>query len=246
MLLWLGTHRPNWLGMVDVPLMVTIRSLKDRRAFPRARADWWQDSNGFTELNMHGDYQTSPREYVAQTRRHQQEIGMLAYVSPQDWMCEPAVLANTGLTVQEHQRRTIANYLELQSIAPELPWVPVLQGWHGADYMRHVEAYQRAGVDLHTAPLVGVGTVCRRQKTHEGAAIFKLLSWMGLRLHGFGVKSSGLRLARQFLKSSDSLAWSYAARRNPAPCPDGGKHKNCANCLGYALRWRQRIVGGLA
>ena len=44
-------------------------------------------------------------------------------------MCEPFMLAKTGLTVAEHQARTVANYLELRSLAPELPFVPVLQGW---------------------------------------------------------------------------------------------------------------------
>ena len=45
-----------------------------------------------------------------------------------DWMCEPAMLARTGLTVAEHQAGTVANYLELRAAAPELPFIPVLQG----------------------------------------------------------------------------------------------------------------------
>lgn len=39
------------------------------------------------------------------------------------------MLARTGLTVREHQERTIANFLELRRIAPGLPFIPVLQGW---------------------------------------------------------------------------------------------------------------------
>lgn len=226
-------------------LMVTVRSLKARRSFPRARMPWWQDSNGFTELNLHGDYQTSPRDYVTQTRRHRDEVGQLAYVSPQDWMCEPFVLVKTGLSVAEHQRRTITNYLDLREMAPELPWVPVLQGWVGADYMRHVEAYDRAGIDLRAMSLVGIGTVCRRQGTKQGLDIFRLLSWIGIRLHGFGVKTSGLVKGARYLASADSLAWSYTARRNPGGCPAQRSHKNCANCLPYALQWRERIVGAL-
>jgi hypothetical protein len=243
---WLGTHLPNWLGLVDVPLMVTVRRLKDRRTFPRARAEWWQDSNGYTQLAYPPHcYTSTPREYVAQTRRHAQEIGNLTYVSPQDWMCEPNVLAQTGLSVQEHQLRTIQSFLDLRELAPELPWVPVLQGWAAADYLRHIEQYARAGIDLVKEKLVGVGTVCRRQGTHIGADIFKLLSWCGLRLHGFGFKVGGIRLAARYMCSGDSMAWSYAARRERAQCAAGLTHKNCANCLAYALAWREQIVSSL-
>ncbi len=41
------------------------------------------------------------------------------------------------------------------------------------------------------------------------------------------------------LESADSMAWSYDARRAPALA--GCTHRNCANCLEYALRWRRRV-----
>ena len=50
-------------------------------------------------------------------------------------MCEPAIVARTGLTVLEHQERTVASYLELRALAPHLPVIPVVQGWHLADYL---------------------------------------------------------------------------------------------------------------
>ncbi|WP_442712727.1 deazapurine DNA modification protein DpdA family protein, partial [Streptomyces sampsonii] len=34
--------------------------------------------------------------------------------------------------------------------------------------------------------------------------------------------------------------WSSHARRRP-PLP-GHTHKNCANCIDYALAWRQRVI----
>ena len=45
---------------------------------------------------------------------------MLEWAAPMDWMCEPAMLARTGLTVEDHQRRTVANFLELRERGPEL------------------------------------------------------------------------------------------------------------------------------
>jgi hypothetical protein len=48
-------------------------------------------------------------------------------------MCEPFMLAKTGLTVAEHQVRAVTNYLELRGLAPDLPFVPLLQGWSRDD-----------------------------------------------------------------------------------------------------------------
>jgi hypothetical protein len=75
------------------------------------------------------------------------------------------------------------------------------------------------------------------------------LAGMDLRLHGFGFKTQGLLVAADHLTSADSLAWSYAARRDrPLPghnLPGPGRpkgHINCANCLEYALLWRDELL----
>jgi hypothetical protein len=238
---WLGTHRPNWLGLVSVPLFVSQRTLGPRRSLPRASCEWALDSGGFSELSMYGRWQTSADAYEASIRRYQDEIGMLEWAAPQDYMCEPVMLAKTGLTIREHQARTIASYLDLSSRG--LPVIPVLQGWMLADYARHVEDYDDAGVDLRDAALVGLGSVCRRQATSEIHRIVWELRSLGLRLHGFGVKTSGLGSYGDLLASADSLAWSYAARHRP-PLP-GCKHSSCANCPVFALQWRDRILATL-
>ncbi len=102
------------------------------------------------------------------------------------------MLAKTGLTVAVHQVQTVTNYLELRSRAPDLPFVPVLQGWSRDDYHRCVELYDRADINLAAEPLVGVGSICRRQGTGEIEVIVHSLASIGLRLHGFGVEAGGL------------------------------------------------------
>lgn len=246
---YLGTHRPYWLWqVVDVPLFVSHRVLRDRRSsFPRATTGWALDSGGFTELNLHGTWRTTPGEYVAAVRRYANEIRRLTWASPQDWMCEPWVVAKTGLSVAEHQRRTVDNYLQLRHLAPDLPFIPVLQGWDLADYHRHADAYTDAGIDLTGQPVVGIGSVCRRQATGQIAAIFESLHNRGLRMHGFGVKTDGLRAYGDLLTSADSMAWSFAARRQACSGirHPGCTHKTCANCMAYALAWRRRLLRGL-
>ena len=243
---YLGTHRPTWLWRLDdVPLFVSHRILGERKStFPRATTDWALDSGGFTELSMFGEWRTTPQTYIAAVRRYVEEIGRLDWASPQDWMCEPWITAKTGLTVTEHQQRTVDNYLQLRDMAPDLPFVPVLQGWELDDYHRCADLYEQAGVDLTTAHTVGVGSVCRRQGETSIAVILESLHDRGLALHGFGVKTEGLQLAAPFLRSADSLAWSYGARYRQ-PLPECRGHKTCANCLRWALRWRDRILADL-
>lgn len=238
---FLGVHRPNWLATAGVPLFVSRRTLAPYRTLPRAIAPWALDSGGFTELTLNGAWTVSARDYAADVRRFRDEVGRLEWAAPQDWMCEPVMRKRTGLTVEEHQRRTIDNYLELRAIAPDLPIIPVLQGWGLTDYWRHVESYDAAGIDLAALPLVGVGTVCRRQNTAMASALLRSLAADGLKLHGFGYKLQGLRASADHLVSADSMAWSQSGRRNP-PRP-GCTHMNCANCLPYALEWRAKIPG---
>lgn len=243
MLFYLGTHHPHWLARLDVPLFVSRRALERLKTMPRARGAWALDSGGFSELTLHGRWMLSARDYVAMVRRYVAEIGSLAWAAPQDWMCEPDMLRRTGLSVEKHQRLTIANYLELRSLAPELPFVPVLQGWStSGDYERHVDAYLDAGIDLFALPLVGIGTVCRRQHTAGVSALLGRLAHNGLQLHGFGFKMQGLRASYRDLASADSMAWSFNARRSP-PLPGCiERHKNCANCPVFAMGWRESLL----
>lgn len=254
----LGTHESLWVRRAGVPLFISRTRLqhKDnpaelRRTLPRAIADVGLDSGGFTQIQRFGEWTISPADYARGVRRCVEEIGRIRWAAPMDWMCEPIVRAGgvaggqqfvgTGLSVEEHQERTIRNFVELREIAPDLPFTPVVQGWEVDDYRRCVDMYDAAGVDLTSAPLVGVGSVCRRQDTDEAGAILTALHEMGVtRLHGFGFKVLGLRRFGHLLTSADSLAWSYRARRSD-PLP-GHTHKSCSNCLEFALRWRTRIV----
>jgi hypothetical protein len=91
--------------------------------------------------------------------------------------------------------------------------------------------------------VVGLGSVCRRQDTGEVEALARELTAGGLRLHGFGFKTKGLRRLGGILWSADSMAWSYSARAKKARHPQCNEsHKTCANCLTYALGWRKRLL----
>ncbi len=240
---YLGTHKAHWLRLVDYPLFVSTRTLRSIKKLPVANTGWALDSGGFTEISLHGRWQTTAMQYVAEVKRYTEGIGKLDFASIQDWMCEPWVVKKTGLSIAKHQELTINSYLELNSLAP-LNWLPVLQGYKLRDYLRHLEMYALRGVDLTKHILVGIGSVCRREATKEAEEIIRVLvSEYKLKLHGFGFKIGGLRNVAHLLTSADSMAWSFGARKVPAMA--GHTHKTCANCLLYASEWRARIINTL-
>jgi hypothetical protein len=261
---YLGTHMPNWLDHdaipADVPLFISHRRLAGRKTLPKARGRWALDSGGFTELKMYGDWdRVPPATYVAEVRRYDDEIGGLDWAAPQDWMCEPVVISGgtflgqrfvgTHLTVAEHQRRTVDNFVQLSELwgnDDTNPFMPVLQGFARDDYLRCWELYDTAGITLTDYPVIGLGSVCRRQAEDEIGDIVGSLQTTDSRLplHGFGVKLRGLEKYGHLLGTADSLAWSFDARR-AKPLDGCATHINCANCPIYALQWRDKALTAL-
>ena len=238
---FLGIFEPYWLAHCDFPLMVArqrlFRSGDHHRPLPRARHRWVLDSGGFTQLHKHGHYPFTADQYASQVETLNNEVGNLVWASPMDWMCEAGALKQTGLTVPEHQRRTVENFIELRERLGTLV-IPVLQGWERDDYLRCVDLYEAAGVDLNRQRVVGLGSVCRRNATNDIASIVTDLD--GLNLHAYGVKGHPLRLLQDRLISADSMAWSFAARfgdRHP-DC----EHWRCTDCRRFATYWRENLL----
>lgn len=255
---YLTTHHPSWLWnpAANFPLFVSHRALSRVRTLQRSTGGWALDSGGFTELSAYGTWQTSPADYVRAVARYDREIGQLEWAAPQDWMCEPEVIHGGGpkrypgthLSVAEHQRRTVGNFLQLCELWPgesdeECPFMPVLQGWEPDDYFRCADLYTAAGIGLECYPVVGLGSVCRRQGTGVVSRVVHALT-PRLALHGFGIKTRGLRDFAHLLESADSLSWSLDAYYSP-PLP-GHSHKSCSNCIEYAVRWCTRLLDSLA
>ena len=209
---FVGVHHPSKADRVPLA-MVSANALRRRRShFPAG--EWLMDSGAFTTINKHGGYPEPVEEYAAIIRRFAGCGTLLAAVA-QDYMCEPFVLARTGLTVADHQRLTIERYRDLLACdTAGVAIMPVLQGYDPAEYVDHVRQYG----DLLTPGMwVGVGSVCKRNARPLSArAVFEAIhaERPDLRLHGFGIKITALHdeRVRELLYSADSMAWSYAAR----------------------------------
>lgn len=227
----LGVHRLNWCweGNALGPLFINVHLMLSK-AEDAARADFGEglvvrpspllpatqviglDSGGYTELEDHGRWRWSVREHVWLVRRMCRELRTVSFAAPMDWPCGPAVLRSTGLSPAEHMDRTLRSYLELAELAPEIPWAPTLQGAEPDDYLRHVEAYQRAGVDLWTFDRVLLGSIAARDTDPRIVRVAAELQASGLALHGLGAKELGLATLGPYLTSADSLAWSSRGR----------------------------------
>lgn len=245
---YLGTHHPHWLRTVPVPLFVSHVSLsRYKRTLPTRLPGgiWALDSGAFSQIAEHGRWTMQPAAYAAAVRRYRDEIGGLQWAAPMDWMCEPKMLARTGLTVAEHQHRTVESVQELRALAPDLPFAPVLQGWDLPSYLECMALYADAGIDLKSEPVVGLGSVCKRQGADEIGRIVTTLADLGLEnLHGFGVKLQGVAKYGSALASADSMAWSFDGRKQKG-CSQGRPVKTEANCLHYALEYREKVLASL-
>ena len=243
----LGTWQLRWMDLVDHPLFISINYLKNRKQkrFDNQIAPVCIDSGGFTELSRFGKWTSTPQEYVA-SLHHVMDLGLdITWASQQDWMVEDMILDKTGLSIEDHQQRTVKNLRDLRSLTDRVHFIPVLQGQSLEDYFTHFEMFEVAGFDLRSEPIVGVGSVCRRESTKEIDHIIKCLASKGLNLHGFGMKISGVANNRDHLISSDSMAWSIRARLENARCKDHADSpgaKDCRNCLTYALEWREKVI----
>jgi len=254
------------LNYIDRPACLSMRRLIRLGSFnlPAAEHPWFLDS-GITWVFDYqrttaddedvNPYPISPERYADMVHRYDLRIGHLAWASVQDYPAEAQVVAATGLSEVEHQRRSVASYLELSAIWAERvrrgrshrpnPFRPALQGGADADsYLRCVDMYRRAGVDL-TVGVVGLGGVCMRESTREIVEVVTAITEAvpGIQLHGYGVKTGGLALYGHLLDSIDSQAWSKAARIRHIKSPRCTQfHRDCRNCAVYAQDWHDEIT----
>jgi hypothetical protein len=213
-----------------------MRILSWRKKLDLANVPYAIDSGGFTELNLHGTWLTSEAQYADNVHRVVDKVGHPVFVSPQDWVCGAA---NTGKTVQEHQHLTVENWLRLRKlIDSSLYLLPVIQGLTLEDYLACVQLYQKSDVDLTTYPIVGLGSIARRQRTNEGIDIIKGVANRGINVHGFGLKTTSLLKVKGEIVSADSMTWSYAGRRLPDPA---GKTSSLSNSFDYMLQWYREL-----
>lgn len=221
--------------------MISVNRLLKRRS-PFTVNKWIMDSGAYTRITKDGKHLSS-RKYASEILRwgrsntlflslalcpvavdclsktilHLSKFGFLLAAVTQDYMCESHVLKITRLTIQQHQRATIARYDNLIKLAgnSDVYLMPVLQGFAPNEYVYHLRMY---GDRIQYGAWVGVGSVCKRNGSPsqiENILLAIKKQRPDLRLHGFGLKKTALKseIVNELLYSVDSQAHGYRARK---------------------------------
>lgn len=254
----IGAQEVNWLWDHPGPWMISESRLRRRIApLQPVPQPFDVDSGGFSFLSKTGTWPMTAKEWAAKVRRYADETGNLRSAAIMDWMTEKEIIhggwfagqyfVGTGKSVSEHLDLTVASYFELMSIDDTLPWLPTTQGEDLAGHLRCVELYARRGLDLTKVPIVGVGSVCRKQSTPEIETIIRGLTDAGLDIHLYGAKTLALTGPMGHrVRRCDSMAWSKRARNGNIRM-DRCVHRaaKCNNCPQWALEWGRRLTSRL-
>jgi len=162
---FLGTHHTHWLQKTSTPLFISFRQLKKRKKLIRSKGKWALDSGAFSEIQDHGKWKNSSEEYAYKVQSFHEQIGNLKWASIQDWICSPMALKKTGLSIRQHQKRTINSYCTLTKLAKNISWIPILQDWDIKSYLNHIKMYEAEGISLEKEKIVGVGSIAVRQRS---------------------------------------------------------------------------------
>jgi hypothetical protein len=206
---YVGLHQPYDARNFDRSFISVNRLAKRKSGF--VVKDWIMDSGAFSQIYNKGEHM-SVEDYASIINKFADNGNLVAAVS-QDFMCEDFILKKTGMNVKQHQELTIERYTKLKGLTP-VYIMPVLQGYQPHEYVEHVNMY---GDLLEYGSYVGVGSVCKRNSNPLSALdVLKAIKEVrpDLKLHGFGLKITALRNKEicDFLETSDSMAWSLAAR----------------------------------
>ncbi len=181
---------------------------------PPQLTDRAADCGGFVATLRHRQYKYSPAQYV----------GWLHTWGPQwaatmDRCCEPETAATAGIVAlrQAWTTRMAWHFWRRYRAVPWV-WVPTVQGWHLADYVRHARDLAPLAAEMAAAygpgsPFrVGIGTLCRRASAAQIRAIVQAVAaeLPGVGFHLWGVKLSVLQdraALPEAVVSVDSAAW---------------------------------------
>lgn len=234
----------------SVPILLSVNALFKKRGLRYVlrrsplsiKGEWMMDSGAFTRISqIYGFKNYLPVKKYAQIIKQFTQYGNCLGAVSQDYMCEPFILDVTGLDIPTHQRLTIHRYDRLLNELenPPVAIIPVIQGYDPNDYIDHIRQY---GQRLTKGMWVGVGSVCKRNSNPESVRQVLLAiksERPDLRLHGFGLKLSCLRLGgiRDLLYSADSAAadlWSKPGDRKTR------KYQN-SNNVNHAIVYRNQL-----
>jgi len=198
------------LQMMDEPNVMISHATKTNKPW-FGIDNLFVDCGGYSLLKSDSEHPPLD-EYIRYLQRWQPDRYVL-----RDYPCEPDLLDDLNETVESHQQNTLDDHIEMLERTDSLDGTPypVIQGWRVEQYLDCIDLFRDHGIPLNS---LGVGSICRRNAANEIQEILREIrrELPDANLHGFGVKVSMFKMqgVSELLDSADSLAYSYATRRN--------------------------------
>mgnify|MGYP006302144631 CR=1 FL=1 len=200
------------------------------------------DSGGFVAAQRWGRYPWSVAEYVEWIRAMSEGLA-LGFCAIMDYACEPAVNRSVLKTNKERIKATIRNEAACIAAAPDLPWLPVVQGDSLEE--RAFDLALRARLGLLPQGYAGIGSVCGRTPTMAQQVVKFYADYLpGVRFHGFGMHIQALDDDRVYaaLRSWDSYCWGWGRGQEIGTPPrEGETWSDLAQRM--ATRYLREVVG---
>jgi hypothetical protein len=140
-----------------------------------------------------------------------------------DYACEPGVDRSTYHSNKARIKATIRNEIACLEAAPDLPWLPVLQGDSFEE--RAFDLALRRRVGRLPEKYAGIGSVCGRGAVAARQVVRFYRDYLpGVKFHGFGMHIQALDADDVFayVESWDSYAWNWGKGQKdvdrPAEC----------------------------
>jgi hypothetical protein len=169
------------------------------------------DSGGFTMAAKYGEYPWAMEQYIDFIREMSRDVP-LTFCACMDYACEREVNRGIYATNRDRIKATIYNEIALRALAPDLPWLGVLQG--NTIEERALDVALRRRIGLLTG-YMGIGSICRRGPVEASRVIdFYGEQLPGTRYHAFGlsIRTLDTPLAPRvfhLLQSWDSYVWGW-------------------------------------
>jgi len=171
------------------------------------------DCGGFVATKIWGDYRYTPDEYVNWLHSFTPQ-----WAATMDYCCEDEITSgNTGIVCQRQEATTDMAHLFWNNYRDEDgTWVPTIQGWHVADYVRHARQMKPLLEEMQAhyhndVWRVGIGTLCNRASVSDIVAVLGAVRREigDMPIHLWGVKLGALqsKVLLRNVVSVDSAAW---------------------------------------
>jgi hypothetical protein len=167
------------------------------------------DSGGFTAAKRWGRYPWTPAQYADWIAEESRDV-QLDFCATMDYACEKTVNRSILTTNKERIEESIQNELACRQVAPDLPWLPVLQGDNLAE--REFDLSLRRRLGLIPATFAGLGSICGRGVVGARQVIkFYRHQLPGVKYHAFGLHVQALDDDEVFMavRSWDSYSWNW-------------------------------------